>query len=50
MLYSPSISKLLTLHDALKHFQQQGIDVDEALAHLQAELDECNAQQAWVKA
>lgn len=49
MLYSPSISKLFTLHAALLHLQNAGVDVDEALDHLQAEIDEC-AQHGWVRA
>ena len=50
MLFSPSISKLLTLRDALLHFQTLGIDVDEALDQLRVDMYDCIFDSAWVKA
>ena len=40
MPFSQSTSNLLALREALKHLQQQGVDVEEALDHLRMDISE----------
>ena len=50
MLSSPTTTKLQTLLDALMHFKSMGIDVDEAIDHLRADISECAIDETWALA